>query len=53
MKQDGTLTNRAYEEQGVLIITNIQYDDSGVYVCRGQSGGEIAEEKVTVTVGGK
>lgn len=54
LKEEGRLPDRALEEgQGTLIITNIQYDDSGVYVCQAQSGGEVAEEKVTVTVGGK
>lgn len=54
IRQEGRLPDRAYEEeQGILIITNIQYDDSGIYVCQAQSGGEVAEEQVTVTVGGK
>lgn len=52
-KQEGRLPDRAYEDRGTLVITNVQYDDSGVYTCRANVAGEVAEEHVTVTVGGK
>lgn len=52
-KQDGRLPDRAYEERGSLTITNVQYEDSGVYICQGQSGNEVVERHVTITVGSK
>lgn len=52
IKKDGHLPDRAYEDRGTLVIANVQYDDSGVYTCRANVGDEIAEEDVTVTVGG-
>ncbi|XP_037037177.1 basement membrane-specific heparan sulfate proteoglycan core protein isoform X11 [Bradysia coprophila] len=52
IKKEGRLPDRAYEDHGTLVITNVQYDDSGVYTCRANVGDEVAEEDVTVTVGG-
>lgn len=52
-KQDGNLPPRAYQEHGVLTISNVQHSDSGIYVCQAQSGADSVEEKVTITVGGK
>lgn len=52
-KQGGHLPDRASVEHGSLTITNVQYDDSGVYVCQGQSGNDVDEKHVTVTVGSK
>lgn len=53
VKKDGRLPERAYEDRGTLVIANVQYDDSGIYTCRANVGDEVAEEDVTVTVGGK
>lgn len=52
-KLDGRLPDRAYEERGSLTITNVRRDDSGVYVCQGQSGSEVVEREVTIVVGSK
>lgn len=52
-KEHGRLPERAYEDSGTLTIRNVQYDDSGIYVCQAQSGHEVVEQKVTVTVGSK
>lgn len=52
-KKDGRLPERAYEDRGTLVIANVQFDDSGIYTCRANVGDEVAEEDVTVTVGGK
>lgn len=52
-KLEGRLSDRTYVESGTLYIRDAQIDDSGVYVCQGQSGTEIVRENVTLTVGGK
>lgn len=52
VKKEGRLPDRAYEDHGTLVIANVQYDDSGIYTCRAHVGDEVAEEDVTVTVGG-
>lgn len=51
IKLDGEFSNRVYEEQGVLIITNAQNEDSGEYECRASTGREYGTGKVTITVG--
>lgn len=52
-KLHGQFSNRVYENRGVLIITNSQIDDSGTYVCQGQSGDDTVEEHISITIGGK
>lgn len=52
-KLNGTLSNRAYVDNGVLYIYNAQIDDSGIYICQGRSGSEVVNENVTLNVGGK
>uniref|UniRef100_W4VRB4 Putative heparan sulfate proteoglycan 2 n=1 Tax=Corethrella appendiculata TaxID=1370023 RepID=W4VRB4_9DIPT len=51
-KLEGRLPPQAYIESGTLIITNLQIDDSGIYVCEAESGPEKVKQQVTVTVGG-
>lgn len=52
-KLHGHFSNRVYENRGMLVITNTQIDDSGVYVCQGQSGNEVVEERVSINIGGE
>lgn len=52
-KLNGSLSSRAYTQSGILYIRNAQIDDSGIYVCQAQSGIEVANKNVTLTVGGK
>ncbi|XP_055694217.1 basement membrane-specific heparan sulfate proteoglycan core protein isoform X2 [Lutzomyia longipalpis] len=49
-KLDGRLSERAHTDRGTLVITNTQVDDSGVYVCRGEKGEEVVEQRVSITV---
>lgn len=49
-KEHGQLPEHASEDSGTLTITNVQYDDSGIYVCQAQNELEIVEQKVTVNV---
>lgn len=37
----------------MLIIANSQIDDSGIYVCQGQSGDDTVEERISIVIGGK
>lgn len=52
-KLQGQFSDRVYESRGVLIITNSQIDDSGIYVCQGQSGPDTVEERISINIGGK
>lgn len=54
LKENGRLPQHSHDDHdGTLIITNIQYSDSGVYICQAQNEGEIVNKRVSVTVGGK
>ena len=40
------------DNNGILVIINIQISDSGVYVCHADDGHVIMTDKTTLTVGG-
>lgn len=55
-RENGRLpADRHYEERGTgtLVLRKVQLDDSGVYVCQARNGSEVAEQKLTLTVGSK
>ncbi|XP_031623295.1 ankyrin-1-like isoform X2 [Contarinia nasturtii] len=49
-KANGSLPDRSYQKNGVLIITNVQCADSGVYVCKAEYEGNMKEERTTITI---
>lgn len=51
MKVDGPLPERSYQDNGYLMIRNVQPADSGVYACQAQSN-ECFEKRATITVEG-
>lgn len=55
-RENGRLPeDRSYTESGggTLVLNQVRYDDSGVYVCQASNGTEMAEQKLTLTVGSK
>lgn len=52
-KLHGEFSSRVYESRGMLVITNSQIDDSGIYVCQGRSEDDTVEEHISITIGGK
>ena len=39
--------------QGLLVITNLRPEDSGIYVCTADDGLNVVTERATLNVGGR
>ena len=54
VKEDGSpLPNRAnLDQNGILIISNVQAEDSGTYICKATSAYFVVTDKATLNVGG-
>ena len=53
VKEDGTpiSPNANTDSNGILIITNVQAQDSGVYVCKASNAYFVVSDKATLNVG--
>lgn len=51
-KEGGVMPSQATEASGVLTITNVRPEDTGVYICTASDLTSAAQERVTLTVEG-